>query len=515
MREVETIVTRQNSAAEIPASSLNQLLDRVDHQHARIFCQTEHRLLVDGTWRPARSGRTLEVFEPSTGEVMGAIAAAEAEDVALAVESAARAFADGRWSGLTPDAREARLHRLADLMDRDAEFLATVETLDNGKPLSCSREIDVSDALRCLRYMAGWPTKIDGRSITLSAPGNPLAFTVRQPVGVVAAITPWNFPLCMAIQKIAPALAAGCTVVLKPAEQTSLTALHIGALALEAGIPDGVLNIVTGLGAAAGNALISDPRVAKISFTGSTATGIRIGKTAMDNMTRLTMELGGKSPMIVLPDCDLDLASQGVIDGLFFNSGQVCCAASRLFVHASIHDALLARVEARIAALRLGAGIDADTDMGPLISEAQRDRVLGFIESGARQGAQMLGGAPWEGRGWFVRPTVFADVAASSPLAREEIFGPVLVAARFDDLDEVVRSANDSRYGLAASIWSNDLARVRALAMQLRAGTVWVNAHNPVDPALPFGGFGMSGFGREGGPEGVDVFLETKSVWIN
>lgn len=501
-------------SSTIGKSAIAQLFGRVDDGAAATFCQQRHQMLIDGKWQPARSGGVLDVIEPSTGQAMGSIAAGDAADVARAIEAAARAFEDGRWSRKAPAEREAILHRLADLMERDAGFLATVETLDNGKPLSASREIDVPDAIRCMRYMAGWPTKIDGRTLPVADPAAPLALTVRQPVGVVAAITPWNFPLCMAVQKIAPALAAGCTVVLKPAEQTSLTALHLGALALEAGVPDGVLNVVTGLGVIVGDALVSDPRVAKISFTGSTATGICIGKTAMDNMTRLTMELGGKSPMIVLPDCDLDLAAQGVIDGLFFNSGQVCCAASRLFVHDDIHDALLEKVGLRIAELRIGAGIDEGTDLGPLVSELQRDRVRGFIDIGLKQGARVIGGADWDGPGWFVRPTVFADLDPSCSLMRDEIFGPVLVAARFGSTDEAIRLANDSRYGLGASIWSNDLAQVRALAMQLRAGTVWVNTHNPVDPALPFGGYGLSGFGREGGPEGIDSFLETKSIWI-
>jgi phenylacetaldehyde dehydrogenase len=496
-------------------TALMQLLERVEDPAARNFAIGDHGLLIDGAWRSARSHGSIEVVEPSTGEAMGSIAAGDTADINLAVDAAARAFEDGRWSRLVPAEREARLHRLADLMEREAAALATLETLDNGKPIALSRDIDVPDAIRCLRYMAGWPTKIDGRNVTVSAPGSPMALTMREPVGVVAAITPWNFPLAMAVQKIAPALAAGCTVVLKPAEQTSLTALRLGALALEAGIPDGVLNVVTGLGATAGDALVRDPRVAKISFTGSTATGIRIGKAAMDNMTRLTMELGGKSPMIVLPDCDLDLAAQGVIDGLFFNSGQVCCAASRLYVHASIHDALLAKVEKRIGGLRVGTGLDPGTEMGPLVSAVQRDRVRNYIDLGIAQAAQVIGGQRWDGPGWFVRPTVFTGLDPDSALVREEIFGPVLVAAPFNDLDDVVKRANDSGYGLGASIWSNNLAQVRALAARLRAGTVWVNTHNPVDPALPFGGFGLSGFGREGGPEGIDVFLETKSIWVS
>lgn len=498
-----------------PESTLGQLLDFVEDRSVRNFVVGKHDLLIDGKWQAARSGKSIPVNEPATGETMGGVAAGSDEDVDRAVESASRAFDDGRWSRTSPAEREARLHRLADLMERDAAALATIETLDNGKPLSVSSGIDVPDAIRYVRYMAGWPTKIDGRHVSLSAPDSPLALTVREPVGVVAAITPWNFPLGMAVQKVAPALAAGCTMVLKPAEQTSLTALRLGALALEAGIPDGVLNVVTGLGSTAGDALVRDRRVAKISFTGSTATGIRIGKAAMDNMTRLTMELGGKSPMIVLPDCDLDLAAQGVIDGLFFNAGQVCSAASRLYIHADIQDALLRKVAAKVATLRLGPGLDPATDMGPLVSAAQRDRVRGYIELGDREGAERIGGEPWSGAGWFVRPTIFTKLPVDSALVREEIFGPVLAVSTFSDLDDAVRRANDSRFGLGASIWTNDLAAVRSLAARLRAGTVWVNAHNPVDPALPFGGFGASGFGREGGPEGLEAYLETKALWIS
>ena len=505
----------ETSSVAISQSGVERLLDLVEDGSVKYFVGQSHDLLIEGKWQQACSGEVIDVIEPSTGERLGSIAAGGAEDVALAVDSARQAFDDGRWTRLSPAERETRLHRLADLMERDADVLATIETLDNGKPLSASREVDVADAIRCVRYMAGWPTKIDGRSLMLSAPGSPLALTMKEPVGVVAAITPWNFPLGMAVQKVAPALAAGCTVVLKPAEQTSLTALRLGALALEAGIPDGVFNVVTGLGASAGEALVSHPQVSKISFTGSTATGIRIGKTAMDNMTRLTLELGGKSPMIVLPDCDLDLAAQGVMDGLFFNAGQVCSAAARLYVHADIHDELLDKVAARVAALRLGHGLDPATEMGPLVSAAQRDRVRRYIDQGASEGAQRIGGDAWNGAGWFVRPTIFTHLDSDSQLMREEIFGPVVAVARFRELEEVVRCANDSRYGLAASIWSNNLGQVRTLAKRLRAGTIWVNTHNPVDSALPFGGFALSGYGREGGPEGVDAFLETKAVWIN
>ena len=495
-------------------NDLEALLDLVANDEARAFVGRSHKMLIDGKWISARSGGTVDVIEPSTGQTMGTIAAADADDVALAVDAAHAAFEDGRWWRLTPADREHRLHRLADLLERDADTLAFIETLDNGKPLAIAREVDVADAIRWIRYVAGWPTKIDGRTVPLSAPGAPMGLTMRQPVGVVAAITPWNFPLGMAVQKVATALAAGCSVVLKPAEQTSLTALRLGELAMEAGIPDGVLNVVTGLGSSAGDALVRHPKVAKISFTGSTETGTRIGKIAMDGMTRLTLELGGKSPMIVLPDCDLDLAAQGVIDGLFFNSGQVCCAAARLYAHADIFDALLDRIGARVGALKVGHGLDPATDIGPLVSAAQRDRVGAYIAAGEAEGGRKIGGEPWHGAGWFVRPAIFSELATDSRLVREEIFGPVMVAAPFEQIDEAIALANDTRYGLAASIWSNDLAKIRILAERLRAGTLWVNAHNPVDAALPFGGFGLSGFGREGGPEGLEAYLETKALWI-
>jgi len=497
-----------------PVADLDHLLAQVEDSAARAFAVRSHELLIDGRRRKARDGAVIDVIEPSTGAKMGEIAAAGAEDVWLAVESAKRAFDDGRWSGLLPAEREVVLHRLADLMEREAQSLAIIETLDNGKPFSASEAIDVPEAIRYVRYMAGWPTKLDGRSMRISAPGAPLTLTMKEPVGVVAAITPWNFPLAMAVQKVATALAAGCTVVLKPAEQTSLTALRLGELALEAGVPAGVLNVITGLGRDAGEPLVRDPRVAKISFTGSTVTGIGIGKAAMDNVTRLTMELGGKSPMIVLPDCDLDAAAQGVMDGLFFNAGQVCSAAARLYAHADIHDALVAKVAQRMAALRLGPGLDPETDMGPLVSAAQAKRVRGYIDQGTAQGARRIGGDAWQGAGWFVPPAVFTDLAADSTLMREEIFGPVLAVGRFTDVEDVIARAHDSTYGLAASVWTNNLTQARVLATRLRAGTIWVNTHNPVDPALPFGGFGMSGYGREGGPEGIEVFLENKAIWI-
>jgi phenylacetaldehyde dehydrogenase len=478
------------------------------------YVQRPQRMLIDGYWVDASAGKCIDVVEPSSGLELTRIPAGDEADIERAVSAARRAHEDGRWRKLTPARREEALLRLADLLQADAEFLSVLETLDNGKPLAASRAIDTPDAIRFARYMAGWATKLHGTTRALSSPGQAFGMTLREPIGVVGAITPWNLPLNMAVQKVIPALVAGCTVVLKPAELTSLTALRLGELALEAGVPPGVLNIVTGTGAQAGEALVRHPDVSKITFTGSTAVGIRIGQLAMQSMTRLTLELGGKSPMIVLQDCDIDRAAQGVIDGIFANAGQICCAASRLYAHSAVFDALLERVAARAGALQIGPGLDPRTDLGPLISERQLERVRGYIERGIADGVTVRIGGQAFGPGYFIQPTVLTDVASHSPVAREEIFGPVLVAAPFESDEEAIHLANDTRYGLAASVWSNDLRRVRTFVDNLRAGTVWINAHNPVDPALPFGGYGLSGFGREGGPEQLDSYLETKAVWV-
>lgn len=493
---------------------ISTLFDRYDVSSAvRDFVTKPHGLLIDGKWREAFAGGVLNVFEPSSGQLLTTVAAAGVDDVAAAVVSARAAFDDRRWSGKSPSEREEILYRLVTLLDADADFLATVESIDNGQPISAASQINIPDAIRFARYMAGWPTKITGRTMPL-ATADTLGLTFREPVGVVAAITPWNLPFNLAIQKVMSALAAGCTIVLKPAELTPLTALRLGELALEAGVPEGALNVLTGTGALAGEALVRHPLVSKISFTGSTKVGRHIGKLAMDNMSRLTLELGGKSPMIVMPDCDLDATAQGVIDAIFFNAGQVCCAASRLYVHEDVEWDLLERVTAKVAALKIGPGLDPSTDLGPLVSAAQRDRVSSYIEMGLGEGGRLVAGGKWDGNGYFIPATILQGLAPSSAIMTEEIFGPVLAAATFRSVDEALRLAQDTRYGLAASIWSNDLASIKQMAAEVRAGTIWVNAHNPVDPALPFGGYGMSGFGREGGEETLDAYLETKSLWI-
>ncbi|KOF52114.1 aldehyde dehydrogenase, partial [Achromobacter sp. DMS1] len=423
------------------------------------------------------------------------------------------------WRDLLPADRERLLLRLADLVERHGEALARLETLNNGKLLSVARALEVGAGAQWLRYMAGWATKLTGETLGLSIAFPPgvkySGHTLPQPVGVVAAIIPWNFPLLMAIWKIAPALAAGCTVVLKPAEETPLTALRLAELALEAGFPPGVVNVVTGRGETAGAALAAHPGIDKIAFTGSTEVGKRIGHAAMDGMKRVSLELGGKSPVIVLDDCDADRAVQGAAAAIFFNQGQVCTAGSRLYVQRALYDKVTEGLADLAAGLALGSGFDPATQIGPLVSARHQRRVLDYIGIGKAEGARVLaGGAAVDGEGYFLRPTVFSEAPPAARILREEIFGPVVVAQPFDDLEEAARLANDSDFGLGASIWSNDLARVQRLIPRIDAGTVWVNTHNMLDPNMPFGGFKQSGIGREHGRAVIEMYLEKKSVCI-
>lgn len=482
----------------------------------REFTSTPRRMLIGGDWVAATSGATLEVIDPATEQVLTTVPAGTAEDIGRAVAAARATFDSGAWSELYPAERERRLLRLADLLEARAQEFAEIESLDNGKPVTMARLVDVGAAVAFLRYMAGWATKIEGSTVDVSPPfpgAKTFAFTRKEPVGVVGAIIPWNFPLLMAVWKSAPALAAGCTVVLKPAEQTPLTALRFAELALEAGIPPGALNVVTGLGEQAGAALAAHPGINKIAFTGSTAIGKRIGHAAIENMTRMSLELGGKSPMIVLADANVEAAVEGLAGGIFFNHGQVCTAGSRLYAHRKVFDRVVAGIAAVAKHMKLGPGLDPATQMGPLVSREQRDRVCGYIATGLAEGAQAAaGGAAAPGPGYFVQPTVLTHTREDMRVVREEIFGPVLVASPFDDIDEAVRLANATRYGLAASIWSNDLSAVHRLIPRLQAGTVWVNAHNAVDAALPFGGFKESGIGREMAWGNIEMYTETKSV---
>ena len=483
----------------------------------REFVAARHRLVIGGKRLDAASGETLDVFDPATAAVIAQVPAGDKADVDKAVAAARHALEAGEWSRLKPVHRERLLLKLADLLEANAEELAQIDSLDNGKSAMIAQMVDLGMAIDYTRYMAGWATKIEGATINVSMPGFPdaewFAYTRKEPVGVVGAIVPWNFPLLMAIWKVVPALAAGCTVVLKPAEETPLSALRLAQLLEEAGFPPGVLNVVTGFGHTAGAALSGHPGINKIAFTGSTAVGKLIGKAAVDNMTRMSLELGGKSPVIVLQDADIDRAVQGAVMGIFFNQGEVCTAGSRLYAHKSVYDRVVAGVAAAAEGMKLGPGLDPSSQMGPLVSRVQQERVRGYIASGIADGAEVVaGGAAYAGSGYFVKPTVLSNVRLDMKCVQEEIFGPVLAAAQFDSIDEVVELANSTPYGLAASIWSNDLSAVQRLIPRIKAGTVWVNSHNVLDPALPFGGFKQSGLGREMGKDQIEMYLETKSV---
>jgi phenylacetaldehyde dehydrogenase len=481
---------------------------------------SEKRMLIDGTWHASTTGETIDVINPADGRVLTRVPAAHETDVDRAVQAARRAFDDSAWSRMKPTDRERLLLRAADAIEANAREFAELESLDNGKPVAVAEALDVSMAAHCFRYMAGWATKIEGSTLDASIPYSPsnafFAYTRKEATGVVGAIIPWNFPLLMAAWKLAPALAAGCTVVLKPAEDTPLSALRLGEVLTEAGFPAGVVNIVTGYGRTAGAALAAHPAIDKIAFTGSTPTGRAIGHAALDNMTRMSLELGGKSPVIVLPDVDIDKAAEGVANAIFFNSGQVCTAGSRVYVHDKVFDRVMERVAAIAKSMKIGPGLDPSTQIGPLVSARQLDRVLGYIDAGHTEGARAIaGGRRGEGAGFFVEPTVLVDTDHSMRVVREEIFGPVLVAMRFNDMDAVIAQANDTPYGLGASIWSNDMSAVHKLIPRIKAGTVWVNCHSLLDNAMPFGGFKQSGFGRELGRAALDMYTETKSVLIN
>ncbi len=482
---------------------------------AQAFVAKPGKMLIGAEWVDAQSGKTLDVIDPASETVLTTVPAGDKNDIDAAVRAARAAF-EGPWSSLPPTVRELMLFRVGDLIEKHAEEFAQLDSLDNGKSATVAQQVDVGMAIAFTRYMAGWATKIEGKTIDVSLPFPDVqgfAYTRREPVGVVGAIVPWNFPLIMAVWKIIPALAAGCTVVLKPAEETSLSALRLGELILEAGIPPGVVNIVTGYGEDAGAALASHTGINKIAFTGSTEVGKLIGKSAMENMTRVSLELGGKSPMIVLEDADVDRVVEGLSMGIWFNHGQVCTAGSRLYVQKNKFDAVVEKMASAAGAMKLGPGLDPTTQMGPLVSKKQQERVCGYIESGLAEGATAVtGGGKPEGKGYFVSPTVLTNTREDMKVVQEEIFGPVLVASPFSDEEEAVRLANATRYGLAASIWSNDLSKVQRLIPRIKAGTVWVNTHNILDAALPFGGYKQSGIGREMGRDAVTMYTESKSV---
>ncbi len=477
------------------------------------FVSKPRKMLIGGKWVDAVSGKTFDTRNPATGEVLAHVAEADSADVDQAVKAARKAFESGPWPEMSPSERGRLLWKLSDLIEKHREELAQLETLDNGKPIFFSRIVDVATCIDVFRYLAGMATKIEGTTIPISAPGKYFAYSLREPVGVAGQIIPWNFPLIMAAWKLAPALAVGCTCVLKPAEQTPLTALRLGELIQEAGFPDGVVNIVPGFGETAGAALAAHPGVDKIAFTGSTEIGKLIAHAATGNLKKVSLELGGKSPNVIFADADLAAAIPGSTNAIFFNQGQICTAGSRLFVHKSIFDKVVDGVAQASMKFRVGPGIDSSTNMGPLVSKEQLDRVCGYLESGAREGATAVaGGHKMGGAGYFVEPTVLVDVKPQMKVVREEIFGPVVTAIPFSEPEEVMTFANDTIYGLASAIWTRDISKAHRLAAKLRAGTVWINCYNVFDPALPFGGYKQSGWGREMGSKAVELYTETKSV---
>ena len=484
---------------------------------ARSFVEAgPHKLLIGDDWVESASGETFETADPATGEVICAVARAGSEDVDRAV-AAAQAALEGAWSEMPPAGREQLMHKLADLIDANAQELAELEALDNGKPVRFAGAVDVAGSAAHLRYYAGWPTKIEGETIPVSWP-NSFVYTLKEPVGVCGQIIPWNFPLLMAAWKIAPALAAGCTVILKPAEQTPLTAIRLGQLVQEAGFPPGVVNVLTGFGDT-GAAMVEHPGIAKIAFTGSTAVGREIGSVAGRMLKRVTLELGGKSPNIILPDADLGAAIKGSFMGIYFNTGQACNAGSRLYVHKDQYDEVVAGLAEAAKGARVGPGLDKSTQFGPVVSQEQYERVMSYIESGREEGAEAIvggnGDGDGNGSGYFINPTLFTNVTDDMKIAREEIFGPVLVAMPYEDLEEVARRANDTEYGLAAGVWTRDVANAHKMAKLLKAGQVYVNVWAPADPAAPFGGYKASGIGREMGHANLDAYLELKTVWTS
>jgi phenylacetaldehyde dehydrogenase len=479
------------------------------------FVARKHKLLINGKWVEAASGKTFATYNPATGDVLANVAEGDREDIDRAVKAARAAFETGPWSRISPAARGKMIWKLADLIERHLEEFAQLESLDNGKPLAVARVADVPLTIEHMRYYAGWATKIEGNTIplTLAGPSKVLAYTVREPVGVVGQIIPWNFPLLMAAWKLGPALAAGCTVVLKPAEQTPLSALRLGELLQEAGFPDGVVNVIPGYGETAGAALASHPDVDKVAFTGSTEVGKLIIHAAAGNLKKVSLELGGKSPNVILDDADLESAIPGAASAIFFNHGQCCCAGSRLYVEKKIFDKVVDGMAQSAEKIRVRPGFDPECDMGPLVSEEQLNRVCGYLESGKKEGAKAVTGGTRHGdKGYFVKPTVLVDTNENMKVVQEEIFGPVVTAIPFSDPDEIVRKANDTVYGLAAGIWSRDIKKAHKLASKLRAGTVWINCYNVFDPALPFGGYKQSGWGREMGHEALEHYTEVKSV---
>jgi acyl-CoA reductase-like NAD-dependent aldehyde dehydrogenase len=482
------------------------------------FLARPKKLLIDGKWVDSASGKTFDVFNPANGQVITKVQEGGKEDIDRAVKAARKAFEEGQWRKMSTAQRARCLGKLADLIEARADEFAQLETLDNGKPIREARYVDIPQVVETFRYYAGWATKIEGE--TINANTNFFTYTLREPIGVVGQIIPWNFPLLMAAWKLGPALACGNTVVLKPAEQTPLTALLLGELLQDAGFPDGVVNIVTGFGAdSAGSALSNHMDVDKIAFTGEDKTGREILKASLGNLKRVSLELGGKAPNIVFKDANMDDAVKGAINGIFFNQGQVCCAGSRLFLESSIHDEFMTKLNERVAKMQQGNGMDEKTQIGPQVSKEQQERVLNYIGIAQKEGATLsCGGESPKGdlaNGYFVKPTIFTNVHNDMRIAQEEVFGPVLAVIPFKTVEEVAEQANKTTYGLSGAVWTSDVKKAHKLASQIKAGTIWVNCVNALDPAIPFGGYKMSGYGRELGKHSIDLYTNIKSVWVN
>jgi len=476
---------------------------------------SNQKLFINGKWVNSVSGKTFATLNPSTGQEICQVAEADSADVDLAVKAARKAFESGPWKKMSAAERGRRINKLADLTEKNLSELAALESLDNGKPLRDSLNADLPLAIKALRYYAGWCDKTHGKTIPVE--GEFFCYTKHEPVGVVGQIIPWNFPLLMLAWKWGPALATGCTIILKPAEQTPLTALRMAELAQEADIPDGVINVLPGFGPTAGAAITSHIDIDKVAFTGEGSTGqLVMQAAAKSNLKRVSLELGGKSPNVVFADADLDAAVEGAYFGLFFNQGQCCCAGSRLFVEEKIHDAFVEKLVARAKKQRIGDPFDMATTQGPQISQEQCDRIMGYIDIGVSEGANLLSGGKRVGnKGYFIQPTIFDGVKDNMRIAREEIFGPVMNILKFKDVDEVVQRGNKTFYGLAAAIWTKDITKAHRIANSLKAGTVWVNCYDVFDAAAPFGGFKMSGIGRELGEYALSLYTEVKTVYIN